>query len=94
MVLHLGVVNEALARARVWWEVTSARLVEALDDCLVGKPCCQYLQLLWHNAHRFTSAILPNNEREGLVKLDHILIVRAERADALDEHLSCCIMYL
>jgi hypothetical protein len=42
----------------------------------------------WHaGAHRFAGTVVPHYERQGLVELDDILVVRAEGADALDEHL-------
>ena len=37
--------------------------------------------------HRLAGAILPHNEREGLIELDDVLIVGAEAPDALDEQL-------
>lgn len=35
--------------------------------------------------HRLPGAVVPHNERERLVKLDHILIVRAEGSNACKE---------
>jgi hypothetical protein len=37
--------------------------------------------------HRFPSTILPNDERQRAVKLDHVLVVRAETPYPLDQKL-------
>ena len=41
----------------------------------------------WLPPYRFASTIHSNNQREGLVELHHDLVVRAEAANALDQHL-------
>ena len=38
-------------------------------------------------AHRFARSVVSHNEGERLIKLDDILIIRAERPNPLDQHL-------
>lgn len=38
-------------------------------------------------SNRFASSVVAHNKRQGLVKLYHHLVVRAERPDPLDQHL-------
>ena len=37
-------------------------------------------------AHRLASTVLAHDESERLVKLNHVLVIRAETPDPLDQH--------
>jgi ATP-dependent phosphoenolpyruvate carboxykinase len=41
----------------------------------------------WHAAYRLASTIGPHDERERLVELDDVVVIRAKAANALHEHL-------
>ena len=87
--------DEALALAAIGRQLASAGLFEALNDGLqTGSSVVssvvlheQHLAGVQPDVHRLAGAILPHDECEGLVKLDHVRVFRAEAPDALDEQL-------
>ena len=53
--------------------------------CMVGPG-------LEHESYGFAGTIVPDNERERLVELDNVGVVRTEAPDALYQHLHDIVM--